>query len=289
MTTLERHCQLLLRVYPAEYRDVRGEEIIGTLLEATPPGRSWPRRRDIRGLIFGGLRARAALNRQRTTAANLRQAALAGVAAYLAYSAASLASFDVRGGVVTWRVMLTSALTFAAVGLALVTGSRIAVLATALPAAAVYYAGLWTAGGGEHTTGVLPVAVSRLALLAALVSLAGGGKRLSRGLLLLVGLFAVLPVVSRIGVPFTGAAFGVLLLLAVAASVVWAVIDARPAIALVVLFLALFLPPAIGDMLQGFGVVFDVPELVIASLVAGGALWLLRRQSGHPGQPTQTP
>ncbi|HUA40977.1 MAG TPA: hypothetical protein VMA32_05410 [Streptosporangiaceae bacterium] len=98
MTTLERHCQLLLRVYPAEYRDVRGEEIIGTLLEATPPGRSWPRLRDIWGLIFGGLR------------------------------------------------------------------------------------------GGEHTAGVLPIVVARLALLAALVPLAGGSKRPSRGLLLLVGL-----------------------------------------------------------------------------------------------------
>ena len=72
MSTLERHCQLLLRAYPAAYREVRGEEIIGTLLEATPPGRSWPLPRDVRGLIFGGLRARATFNRQLTTAANLR-------------------------------------------------------------------------------------------------------------------------------------------------------------------------------------------------------------------------
>jgi len=70
---------------------------------------------------------------------------------------------------------------------------------------------------------------------------------------------------------------------------VWAVIDARPAIALVVLYLALSLPPAIGDLLQGFGVVVAVPELLIASVVAGGALWLLRRQSGHPGRPSRIP
>jgi hypothetical protein len=30
MSTLERHCQLLLRAYAAAYRDVRGEEIVGT-------------------------------------------------------------------------------------------------------------------------------------------------------------------------------------------------------------------------------------------------------------------
>jgi hypothetical protein len=51
MSRLERRCELLLRAYPATYRKARGEEIIGTLLEATPPERSWPLLRDIRGLI----------------------------------------------------------------------------------------------------------------------------------------------------------------------------------------------------------------------------------------------
>jgi len=177
-----------------------------------------------------------------------------------------------------------------AVVLALATRSRIAVLAAVLPAAAaVCYAGPWTTSAREHAAAVLPILAVHLALLAALVPLAGSSKRPSRGLLALVGLFAVLPVVGRLGVPFSGAAFGVLLLSAVAISIVWAVIDARPAIALVVLFVALFLPPAVGDLLQGFGVVFAVPELVIVSVVAGGALWLLRRQSAHPGRPTQTP
>lgn len=62
MNPLERRCRLLLQAYPAAYREVRGEEIIGTLLEATQPGRSWPLSRDIRGLIFGGLRARAVID-----------------------------------------------------------------------------------------------------------------------------------------------------------------------------------------------------------------------------------
>jgi multisubunit Na+/H+ antiporter MnhF subunit len=96
MTALARRCRLLLRAYPAAYRQERGEEIIGTLLEATPQGRSWPLARDVRGLAVGGLRARAALNRRLTTAANFRIAALVGVACYLAFSAVAYLRVVVR-------------------------------------------------------------------------------------------------------------------------------------------------------------------------------------------------
>jgi hypothetical protein len=58
VTLLERRCRLLLRAYPAWYRRERAEEMLGTLLEATPPGRRWPSFRDARGLIIGGLRVR---------------------------------------------------------------------------------------------------------------------------------------------------------------------------------------------------------------------------------------
>ena len=58
MTPLERRCRLLLRAYPGWYRRVRAEEMLGTLLEATPPGRRWPSFRDTRGLVIGGLRVR---------------------------------------------------------------------------------------------------------------------------------------------------------------------------------------------------------------------------------------
>src|SRR5215469_17227780 len=88
ISTFESHCRLLLRAYPAAYRSERGEEIIGTLLETTPEGRGWPLPRDIRGLVAGGLRARAQLNRHNTTGANLRVAVFVGVAAYLAFAAA---------------------------------------------------------------------------------------------------------------------------------------------------------------------------------------------------------
>lgn len=58
MTPLERRCRWLLLTYPAWYRRRRGEEMLGTLLEASPPGGRWPSFRDVRALIAGGLRAR---------------------------------------------------------------------------------------------------------------------------------------------------------------------------------------------------------------------------------------
>ena len=58
MSSLERRCRRLLRAYPAWYRRGRGEEMLDTLLAASPPGRGWPSFRDTRALITGGLRVR---------------------------------------------------------------------------------------------------------------------------------------------------------------------------------------------------------------------------------------
>ena len=58
MTPLERHCRWLLLTYPAWYRHDRGEEMLGTLLEGSGPGQSWPSLRDARALLTGSLRVR---------------------------------------------------------------------------------------------------------------------------------------------------------------------------------------------------------------------------------------
>lgn len=75
---------------PADYRHERGEEILGTLLEATPHDTGWPRARDIRALLIGGLRARAAANRRLGTAADIRLGVLFGIAIELYAAAAGL-------------------------------------------------------------------------------------------------------------------------------------------------------------------------------------------------------
>jgi hypothetical protein len=58
VTPLERRCRRLLRAYPAWYRRDRAGEMLGTLLEASGPGQSWPSLRDARALVTGGLRVR---------------------------------------------------------------------------------------------------------------------------------------------------------------------------------------------------------------------------------------
>ncbi len=80
---LERRARWLLRAYPAAYRADRGEEIIGTLLEAVPPGRDWPPSRETVALVAAGLRARRAANLRLGLAASLRQVAVVGAAVYL--------------------------------------------------------------------------------------------------------------------------------------------------------------------------------------------------------------
>jgi hypothetical protein len=293
MSPLERHCQLLLRAYPAAYREIRGEEIIGTLLEATLPGRSWPRPRDSWGLIVGGLRARAALNRQLTTGANLRTALLAGTAAYLAYTAAGVVGFYVRAELLygrhylqrvsaDWPELIASALILVTVLLAWLSRRRIVVLAGALPAgAAACIAGTWHPYGLGDT--VVP-----LVSLAALVALSHNRELPSRRWLMPIGLIALVPLVLNIEPQVGPYVFETLQLTVAAAAIVWAVIDARPAVAVSVFVLGLWLPIAVDNLVQGMVPVYIWPYLVITTLMAVPAVWLLRRQSAHPSRPTPT-
>ena len=156
MSPLERRCRLLLRAYPAPYRRDRGDEILGTLLDATPAGRGWPQLRDARSLAVAGLRERAAHNRQLTTAANIRTAALIGVTVYLAFSIAGYLSALLISELQTGQAELSpppgdefvvASLLAATAVLAWVSRRRVIVLIGALPAAAgVCYAAPWGTG-----------------------------------------------------------------------------------------------------------------------------------------------
>ena len=293
MSPLERHCQLLLRAYPAGYREARGEEIIGTLLEATPPGRSWPWPRDSRGLILGGLRARAARNRYLTTAANLRTALLAGISTYLAYYAAAIVGSYVRyalstGGYrfrpvpVDWPQLIASALILVTVPLAWLCGRRMIVLAGALPAAAA----LCIAGSWHPDT--LGDVVVPLVFGAVLVALSGNRGPSSRRWLTAIGVPALVLLVLNIEPQVGLYAFQALEMTVAAVTIVWAVIDARFAIAVSVLVLGLWLPIAVDDLVQGMIPVYVWPYLAITTAIAAPAGWLLRRQSAHAGRPTPT-
>jgi hypothetical protein len=81
---LARHARLLLRCYPPAYRAHRGEEIFGTLLETTRPGRGWPPAREVASVIGGGLRARRAANLHQGLRASLRHVGILAVAMIVA-------------------------------------------------------------------------------------------------------------------------------------------------------------------------------------------------------------
>jgi hypothetical protein len=281
MTALERRCRLLLRAYPDAYRQDRGEEIVGTLLEATPAGRSWPLARDIRGLAVGGLRARAALNRRLTTAENLRVAVVAGAAIYLSCTAASYLIFAVftfthRHGalrVAEWPLLLSGALIGLAVTLAWAR-SRRSVLVAAVIVAAVAVS-LTT-----HWRFVPGWPVAELGCLAALALLEGRSARLGRGWLwpvaLVVGWLAAEYLVPAAGLgsnlALTGAeALGIL-------SLLWAVIDARPAVAMAVFLLANWLAMGIASLVPPFDIPAALPLLIVIAL-GTVVVWRLRRQS----------
>ncbi|MFC7758403.1 hypothetical protein ACFQY4_10730 [Catellatospora bangladeshensis] len=61
MSPLERRYRLLLRCYPRSYRDVREDELLATLLDLAPPGRTRPTVGDVADLVEGGLRTRLGL------------------------------------------------------------------------------------------------------------------------------------------------------------------------------------------------------------------------------------
>lgn len=71
MTPLERRYRRLLQLYPAQYRQDRGDEIVGTLLDASGD-RSWPTLRESTGLVAGAVRTHACFARERPAAETWR-------------------------------------------------------------------------------------------------------------------------------------------------------------------------------------------------------------------------
>jgi hypothetical protein len=282
MTAFERRCRLLLRAYPAAYRRERGEEIIGTLLEATPAGRSWPRLCDARALMAGGLRARATQNRQLTTAANLRVAVMVGAALYLSVWVASylgnaVVEFQLNWPAVGWPA-LPAVLTALAVAAAVVlawTGSRRVALAGALAAVAAicYFVLLQRNFAGP--------AVIQLASLAGLVALIPRTARPSRKWLWLFGVVAataVLPALPEHLGTFDRVTPGTLVLAIGVISLAWIGIDARLALAFLTYFMLLMLETEAISIVVGPGLGWLLP-LPIVAVIAAPAIWLLRRQS----------
>lgn len=293
MSPIESRYRLLLRAYPASYRRVRGEEILGTLMEATPSRRQWPLVRDVRALVIGGLRARAAQNRGRGMAVNLRLTALLGVAIYLGlaawgYLATTFVNAQLGGTWVLtyrssgWPALLAGLLTAAAVILIWVGRSRL-LAGGALAAAA---ADSYCAFSHREIAGGLG---TQLLCLATLVVLAKRTERPAWGWLSLTsGIVAavILPSFFQ-AVPFWPYQAPSLLLCILLVLLAWIGIDARPAVALGTYYLIVSLSALLGNAVMGIGNWFNDPAVLVAAALAGLAAWRLRRQSvqGRNGVP----
>jgi hypothetical protein len=292
MTPLERHARWLLRLYPATYRRERGEEIIGTLLEASD-GRTWPRLRDVRGLAVGGLRARASQNRQRTTSANLRVAVMAGLAMYLSLWSAVYLDGAVQGlvpnsvqpaGWTNWPSAVTALLVGATVVLAW-TGPRVGVLAGALAASAGVVSFALVVAGPAAVLGPRLVQVLALVGLAALAPRAGHP---SRHWLWLPGVIVVSSLLLETGVGYGWLGYttwglfapGLPPLAIMVGGIVWIVIDARLAVAAMTCIVMTLVQTGAAYIGNGPGLSWLIP-LLIAVAIATPAIWLLRRQSGR--------
>jgi hypothetical protein len=281
MTGLERAYRWLLYAYPAWYRRERGDEMLDTLLGAAPHGRTWLSLRDSAALILGGLRVRAGQNRRLTTAANLRLAVLFGVALWLSETIAS----DLGFAALQWLhavpagrsgyLVLSGLAILAAAGAAWL-APRPVVVVVALAAAAV------CAYSSQSPWWLL----GEPAMLVALALLARGKERMPRSWLWLFGIVIVGQILTFLiefgpGSPsyLTSQLLNNLPLMLVAAVVLWAVVDARPAIAVgICVALGRAIPFATGWYNTSFGQEFFLP-LAWGTLLALVMVLRLRRQA----------
>jgi hypothetical protein len=283
-TKLERRARALLRAYPAEYRRDRAEEMIGTLLEAAPAGRSFPTARDAWALIAGGRHARAALNRGLSVRASLRLALILGISIFV--SSAIAREFAL--GQARWLVVAGVALgTLAA--LAPWLGSRKATAVLIIPAGALVVYEL-TPELSNHAA-VVYLAV-QLSALGSLVALSGSSPALPRSWSLLPCAIPAAVAAAHGSLIMEDRLFLDALLLLAAVAVCWLVTDARPAFGISVGYLLSVLQllllelafPEPRELLIPRLMIF-LPYLAIAAPVLLPATWLLYRQAATSRRP----
>jgi hypothetical protein len=286
MSGLEARARWLLRAYPPAYRADRGEEILGTLLAATPPGRDWPAPREALALVAGGLGARAAQNRQQPVATGLRLALLLAASLWLAARplGAMWASHD--GTPLPRAIYAASALLLVAtVAAPWFAGRRVTISLALVSAVALGLNAYYRVYGPEFRWGAALFVVPPLALAAVVVVepvrpprcwlWMPGSAFIASALFLLQYLVVSSARASSIaGIAATVIEYGI-----VFAILVWLTVDARPAIALVILAEGLVAPglaiaAAGGSRLTGS----HYAALVVPLAVGGLAIVRLRRK-----------
>ena len=304
---LERRVRLLLRAYPKGYRADRGEEMLATLLEATPDGRDWPSARDSWSLLAGGTRARRASNLRLGPATSLRQAVVLGLALYVSWVSAVF--FMPDPPISAHGTPMLAGFLLAATVLTVWAGHRTLVI-TSVAASLAVLAYYWYSYLAWSTTafhnppfqlvvnGFLP-AVPMLLPMLALVHLARRDGRPPRSWLILacappLAMLVARPVLLRPGpAPSVGWYLllpDVFLLLAIPA-LAWLTTDARPALGVALAFVlskAVPLATAVIATSQPVATVLqreiiNVEMLTLAVVMTVAIAWMLRRRTRpHP-------
>jgi hypothetical protein len=306
---LERRARWALRAYPPDYRADWGEEILGTLLEVTPPGRIWPAPRDLTSILAGGTRARRNANQRQGLAVGLRQAAVLGIALYISGVLSEDLSLLRIADWSAWpfgQDVLLAIVSLAATLAAAWSGRRW-LTATAAGAAAVCLTLSFVMLDPDYPPArAVVVLIVPLLLLALLVSLTDRAERPPRswlwfscvpagvaGFLEIISLLQfdhgarVLASVGDWGMslsPFTAISA-----LMAGAAVCWLVTDARPLLGLVLGFalsqighLASFSAYASDGFVPASTWQFNwdgLPRVAACVAVAGVLVWLLRRRT----------
>jgi hypothetical protein len=274
VSAFERRSRWLLRAYPAAYRRERGEEMIGTLLDTTTDGRAWPRLRDSRALVMGGLQARAAQNRRLSATANLRIAVMAGVSMCLVLIGADdLGNWVIDPGPLRYEwpgmavglLILITVLAFWIAPRAIATSSAVAAIV------AMYFVDRYEAG----FSGWIPLAVC----VVAVVLLAPPSARPPRTWLWLIGAFT-----GAVLYDAGGSSAGLWLQLAPllvlgVVSLAWLAIDARLAVAVATFVLTIYVERAWQFLNAGM-----VPYVLAIAAIGALPAWLMRRQSAPRGR-----
>jgi hypothetical protein len=119
---LARRYRLLLLAYPFEYRERRGDELLGTLIDDASPEQRWPSGREAASIVVQGLRARLGAARCHTPGAVWSEGLQIGALLLLGYTFAGLVSDLIRGEV--WSVQTSIAVLLALSGIAATMRSR---------------------------------------------------------------------------------------------------------------------------------------------------------------------
>jgi hypothetical protein len=284
MTALEARCRWLLHAYPAWYRGQRGDEMLGTLMAASPHGRRWPSLRDIRAMLMGGLRVRAGQHQRLSTLANLRLAGLLGVALALLWLIGNNLGSDIMFWTHVYPAAAPASLNYQAAASLLALAAVLAAWFAPWPAVAapaLAGAALWVYSGDR-------VMSSQPAfLLILLVILTAGRERMPRSWLGLAGLLFALTLLEqftaapRLYFLYTALSYAPWVVLG--AVILWAAVDARPAVAMAIYLASNYLLFTLIDYV-GYGAApaaaweWYLPVVGVAVLGAY-ALWRLRRQA----------